>query len=63
MSVRAQVEGTISEGVRFCGLRYARYKGGAGHRFQFYMTGSALNVKRLINAITKGGGVRIYDAI
>jgi IS5 family transposase len=54
MSVRAQVEGTISEGVRFCGLRYARYKGEAGHRFQFYMTGAALNVKRLINALTKG---------
>jgi len=54
MSVRAQVEGTISEGVRFYGLRHARYKGEAGHRFQFYMTGAALNVKRLINAITKG---------
>jgi hypothetical protein len=25
MKVRAQVEGTISEGVRFMGLRYAKY--------------------------------------
>ena len=54
MSVRAQVEGTISEGVRFCGLRHAKYKGEDGHKCQFYMTGAALNVKRFIKAITKG---------
>jgi transposase len=54
MKVRAQVEGTISEGVRFMGLRNAKYKGEDGHEAQFYMTGAALNVKRLIKAITNG---------
>jgi transposase len=54
MKVRAQVEGTISEGVRFMGLRHAKYKGQDGHEVQFYMTGAALNVKRLIKAITNG---------
>jgi hypothetical protein len=53
MRVRAQVEGTISEGTRFLGLRHARYKGVDGHKIQFYMTGAALNVKRLIKAITQ----------
>jgi len=54
MSVRAQVEGTISETVRELGLRFAKYHGEDGHQFQFYMTGAALNVKRLIKAMTKG---------
>ena len=48
------MEGTISEGVRFFGLRHTKYKGEDGHKFQFYMTGAALNVKRVIKAITKG---------
>jgi hypothetical protein len=54
MKVRDQVEGTISEGVRFMGLRHAKYKGEDGHKVQFYMTGAAINVKRLIKAITNG---------
>jgi len=54
MKVRAQVEGTISEGVRFFGLRRAKYKGEDGHKLQFYMTGAALNVKRLLRAINNG---------
>ena len=54
ISVRAQVEGTISEGTRFHGLRYAKYHGEAGHQIQFYLTGAAINVKRLIKAITRG---------
>jgi len=54
MKVRAQVEGTISEGVRFFGLRHAKYKGEVGHQLQFYLTGAALNVKRLIKAINNG---------
>ena len=58
MKVRAQVEGTISEGTRFLGLRRAKYKGEGGHRIQFYMTGAALNVKRLIKAITQGVEIR-----
>jgi hypothetical protein len=52
MSVRAQVEGTISEATRFHGLRYSRYRGEEGHQTQFYLTGAAINVKRLIKAIT-----------
>lgn len=54
MRVRAQAEGTISEAVRFLGFRYAKYKGEAGHKFQFYLTGAALNVKRLVKALTNG---------
>ena len=54
MRVRAQIEGTISEAVRFMGLRYAKYKRKDGHHFQFYLTGAALNIKRLIKAIING---------
>ena len=54
MKVRAQVEGTISEAVRFHGLRNVKYKGESGHRLQFYLTGAALNVKRLIKALNNG---------
>jgi hypothetical protein len=54
MSVRAQIEGTVSEATRFLGLRYAKYKGEAGHQLQFYLTGAALNIKRLIKAINNG---------
>ena len=58
MRVRAQIEGTISEMVRKCGLRYARYKGKDGHQLQFYLTGAALNVKRFIRAMTKGMDIK-----
>ena len=44
----------MSEGTRFMGLRYAKYKGEDGHKLQFYMTGAALNVKIMIKAMTKG---------
>lgn len=54
MSVRAQIEGTISEGTRFHGLRHARYHGEVGHQMQFYLTGATINVKRLIRAMTRG---------
>ena len=54
MSVRAQVEGTISEGTRFHGLRHAKYHGGPGHQMQFYLTAAAINVKRLTRALTTG---------
>jgi len=40
MRVRSQIEGTINEATRFLGLRYAKYKGEAGHRLQFYLTGA-----------------------
>ncbi len=54
MRVRAQVEGTISEMARKNGLRYAKYEGEAGHQLQFYFTGAALNVKRILKALTTG---------
>ncbi len=54
MSVRAQVEGTISEMVRKSGLRLAKYRGEDGHQLQFYLTGAALNVKRLLRVLVKG---------
>lgn len=53
MKVRAQVEGTISEAVRFHGLRYKKYKGVLGDELQYYMTGAAINLKRLIKSIQK----------
>ncbi len=58
MRVRAQVEGTISEMVRKSGFRFAKYKGEDGHQLQFYLTGAALNVKRMIRAITKGMDIK-----
>ncbi len=51
MSVRAQVEGTISESVRFHGLRKIKYKGTEGRQFQYLMTGAAVNFKRYIKKI------------
>jgi transposase len=54
MRVRAQVEGTISEAKRFFGLRYAKYRGNEGHQLQFYLTGAALNMKRLAKALING---------
>jgi hypothetical protein len=53
MRVRAQAEGTISEMVRFHGFRHAKYKGQAGHQLQFYLTGAALNIKRLVKALNR----------
>ncbi len=50
MKVRAQVEGTISEAVRFHGLRYKKYKGVLGDKLQFYLTGAAIN----LNKVDKG---------
>jgi transposase len=62
MRVRAQVEGTISEGVRFFGLRRVKYKGEDGHQMQFYLTGAAMNVKRLIKAMRQGREIRTRTA-
>jgi transposase len=54
MSVRAQIEGTISEITRFHGFRHAKYKGETGHQLQFYLTGAVLNIKRLVKALNNG---------
>jgi len=58
MRIRAQVEGTISEMVRGNGLRYAKYHQKQGHQLQFYLTGAALNTKRLIRVIVKGRKIK-----
>lgn len=57
MRVRAQVEGTISEAIRFHGLRFARYRGELGHELQFYLTGAAINMKRIAKAVQKKSSV------
>jgi transposase len=44
---RAGVEGTISQGVRACGLRRSRYAGEAKTHLQHLATAAALNVVRI----------------
>jgi transposase len=44
---RAGVEGTISQGVRSCGLRRARYVGEAKVHLQQVATAAAINVQRI----------------
>jgi transposase len=44
---RAGVEGTLSQGVRLCGLRRARYRGLRKTHLQHVATAAALNVHRL----------------
>jgi transposase len=51
MKVRARVEGTISEAVRFHGLRFKKYKGAVGDALQFYLTGAAINLKRILRVL------------
>jgi len=46
---RAAVEGTISQGVRACGLRRSRYAGEAKTHLQHLATAAALNVLRIGN--------------
>ena len=45
---RAGVEGTLSQGVRVCGLRQARYRGAAKAQLQHVLIAVALNVVRLV---------------
>jgi transposase len=45
--VRAGVEGTLSQGLRVCDLRHARYIGLAKTRLQSILTAAALNVIRV----------------
>lgn len=52
MKRRPPVEGTISEMVRAHGLRRSRYRGILKTHLQNLMIGAALNVKRLIKAIS-----------
>ncbi len=46
-SVRSGVEGTISQGVRSCDLRQARYIGLARVHLQHLLTGAAINLLRM----------------
>ena len=45
---RAGVEGTVSQGVRRCGLRRARYRGLSKTHLQHVLTASAMNVVRAV---------------
>jgi transposase len=44
---RAGVEGTLSVGVRVCGLRRARYRGLARAHLQHVATAAGLDISRL----------------
>jgi transposase len=48
-AARAGIEGTLSQGVRRCGLRRARYVGQAKTHLQNICTAVALNLVRLLN--------------
>ncbi len=52
MKRRPPVEGTISEMVRAHGLRTSRYRGMVKTHFQGLMIGTAVNLKRLIKAMS-----------
>jgi transposase len=45
---RAGVEGTLSQGVRACGLRWARYRGLAKTHLQHVATAAAMNIDRIV---------------
>ena len=51
MNMSRGVEGTISEAVRFHGLRHKKYKGALGDKLQFFLTGAAINLKRILKAM------------
>jgi len=51
MKIRSPIEGTISELVRSHGFRKIKYKKKSGREFQYYMSASALNLKRLFKAM------------
>ena len=44
---RPRVEGTVSQGVRGCGLRRSRYAGEAKTQVQHLATAAAMNVLRI----------------
>ena len=46
---RAGIEGTISQGVRGCDLRHARYRGLAKTHLQQIATAAAMNIDRLFD--------------
>ena len=50
---RAGVEGTLSQGIRAFGLRYARYRGLPKTHLQHVATAAAINMERLVAWLTK----------
>jgi transposase len=50
---RAGVEGTLSQGVRAFGLRYARYRGLPKTHLQHVATAAAINMERLVAWLTE----------
>jgi transposase len=48
-AVRAGIEGTLSQGIRRCDLRHARYIGEAKTRLQHLLIATALNLIRAVN--------------
>ena len=46
---RAGIEGTLSQGIRRCGLRRTRYRGLAKTHLQHVLTATALNLLRLVD--------------
>ena len=49
---RAGIEGTLSQGVRGCGLRRSRYIGEAKTHLQRVLTGTAINFVRIYDWLT-----------
>ncbi len=47
--IRAGVEGSLSESIRRCGLRQARYRGLAKTHLQHLATAAAMDVVRVVN--------------
>jgi transposase len=50
---RAGIEGTVSQGVRACGLRRSRYVGTAKTHLQHVATATAMNVARITDWLTE----------
>ncbi|HEV2126601.1 MAG TPA: IS1182 family transposase [Chloroflexota bacterium] len=48
-ATRAGIEGTLSQGIRRCDLRQARYSGAAKTRLQHLLIATALNLIRAVN--------------
>ena len=52
-AVRAEVEGTLSQGIAVSGLRRSRYIGHARTHLQHVMTAAALNLVRVMDWLTE----------
>ncbi|WP_435604988.1 transposase [Streptomyces bacillaris] len=50
---RAEIEGTVAQGVNRCGLRRSRYRGLAKTSLQHQLTGAAINLARIHAHLTE----------